>query len=64
MSNRHLARTIAMQTLYECDFNKLTTAEEIAESLERNKNEFAPEFDDNGFIVNLICSIIVFKEKY
>ena len=57
MSNRHLARTIAMQTLYELDFNQ-TPDSEVDHFIEKNKQEFAPEFDDGGFIDSLINGVI------
>ena len=51
MSNRHLARTIAMQTLYQWDFHGQPKGQ-LANFLMRNKKEFAPEFDDEGFTAN------------
>jgi N utilization substance protein B len=48
MSNRHLARTIAMQSLFEWDF-KLQPTDRLAEIMEYNFHEFAPEFEDHGF---------------
>ncbi|MEK7653432.1 MAG: transcription antitermination factor NusB [Patescibacteria group bacterium] len=56
MSNRHLARTIAVQTLYQWDFNGKT--EDIEAIMANNKQEFAPEFDDGGFIEHLIKGVI------
>lgn len=56
MSNRHLARTIALQTLYQWDFNKQTSAE-LDKSVQRNLREFAPQFDDKGFIENLVKGV-------
>jgi len=56
MSNRHLARTIAVQTLYQWDFND--QKEDIDNILEHNKDEFAPEFDDGGFIKQLIDGVL------
>lgn len=53
MSNRHLARTIALQTLYQWDFNNMPTGD-LEQMLLRNQNEFAPEFDDKGFSKNLV----------
>jgi len=53
MSNRHLARTIALQSLYQWDFNEQPN-EKIEEIVERNKDEFAPQFDDGGFIMELV----------
>ena len=55
MSNRHLARTIAVQSLYQWDFNG--QKEDIKEVYRQNKLEFAPEFDDGGFIEHLACGV-------
>ena len=57
MSNRHLARTIAMQTLYQWDFLG-KPAEKIDEILIDNLHEFAPDFDDKGFIRELIDGVV------
>ncbi|MDD2807690.1 MAG: transcription antitermination factor NusB [Patescibacteria group bacterium] len=57
MSNRHLARTIALQTLYQWDFNHLG-AETLPEVVQRNLKEFAPQFDDKGFIEHLVAGVI------
>lgn len=57
MSNRHLARTIVLQSLYEWDFHKRSDDEAI-QIAERNLNEFAPEFDERSFTLSLIKGII------
>lgn len=57
MSNRHLARTIALQSLYEWDFHKRAD-EEAIQIAERNLKEFAPEFDERSFTLALIKGII------
>lgn len=57
MSNRHLARTIAMQTLYEWDFNGQDSSR-LPEILERNMAEFAPDFDDGGFTERVVNGVI------
>ncbi|MBI3290961.1 transcription antitermination factor NusB [Candidatus Falkowbacteria bacterium] len=57
MSNRHLARTIALQTLYQWDFNG-KKLDKLSETVQRNLKEFAPQFDDNGFIENLIKGVV------
>lgn len=62
MSNRHLARTIAMQTLYQWDFNAADEARAL-QFLQANKREFAPEFDDQGFMENLIKQVLAHKIK-
>lgn len=57
MSNRHLARTIAMQTLFTWDFNGRN--DEEIDSLAKNIfNYFAPTFDDKGFVKNLINGVL------
>jgi len=57
MSNRHLARTIALQTLYQWDFNN-KNLEDLNESIKHNVFEFAPQFDDKGFIGHLVEGVI------
>ena len=57
MSNRHLARTIAMQTLFSWDFNG-KQKEDLDNIIKQNFKYFAPKFDDNGFVVNLINGVI------
>ena len=61
MSNRHLARTIAMQTLYQWDFNQADKATAL-QYLEHNKQEFAPAFDDHGFMANLVVAVVESKD--
>lgn len=56
MSNRHLSRTIAVQTLYQWDFNE--KKEDIFVALKQNKEAFAPDFDDQGFIEHLIGGVL------
>ncbi|OGF24826.1 transcription antitermination factor NusB [Candidatus Falkowbacteria bacterium RIFOXYB2_FULL_34_18] len=57
MSNRHLARTIAMQSLFLWDFSgkEKDSLETIIENIFKN---FAPQFDDHGFVENLIKGIV------
>ncbi|MEK7606581.1 MAG: transcription antitermination factor NusB [Patescibacteria group bacterium] len=49
MANRHLGRMIVMQTLYQWDFGGQKDAG-LSETLEYNIKEFAPEFEDRGFV--------------
>ncbi len=56
MSNRHLARTIAMQSLYEWDFRKGDAAQ-LDAVVQHNLEEFAPSFDDHGFILNVVHGV-------
>lgn len=57
MSNRHLARTIAMQTLYEWDFNGRQPTDLVA-LLKDNQKQFAPDFSDDGFSEALIRGVM------
>ena len=57
MSNRHLARTIALQTLYQWDFNGQEKSG-IEQTVKTNLDNFAPQFDDKGFIKNLVTGVI------
>ena len=53
MSNRHLARTIAMQILFEWDFNN--RSQKLEEVINRNIKEFAPGLgEDKNFIDKLV----------
>src|SRR3989344_477574 len=68
MANRHLSRSIVLQTLFEWDF-MLTTEKDskrdnknIKEVLERNLKEFAPGLEDDTFVVSLV-NIVLEKEK-
>lgn len=62
MSNRHLARTIAMQTLYFWDFNKADEGK-LKEIIRKNLKEFAPNFDDEDFIEQIIKGVVDNLEK-
>lgn len=57
MSNRHLARTIAMQSLFLWDFKgkKEKDLNEVVQGVFRN---FAPNFDDQGFVKNIIKGVM------
>jgi N utilization substance protein B len=62
MSNRHLARTIALQSLYEWDFNG-QQASRLVPITQGNLHEFAPEFDDGGFTIDLVKGIEANQER-
>ncbi len=57
MSNRHLARTIAMQSLYQWDFQG-KPADKIPDIIDFNLKEFAPDFDDKGFVSELMDQVV------
>ncbi len=57
MSNRHLGRTVVMQTLYEWDFNG-KKEKDLFSLLEKNKTEFAPGLEDEGFSEDLLRGVL------
>src|SRR3989338_7954215 len=66
MANRHLSRSIVLQTLFEWDFlpasAKVTAGEPadkaIAEALKRNLKEFGPGLEDDTFVVTLLDEVL------
>lgn len=61
MANRHLSRSIVLQTLFEWDFRSIAD-NAIDEVLKRNVEEFAPGMGDFSFVKNLV-DVIVKKKK-
>ncbi len=57
MANRHISRSIVLQTLFEWDLNAIDRKEVIA-VLERNVEEFAPNKADNVFIEKLLDGVL------
>ncbi|MEK7459510.1 MAG: transcription antitermination factor NusB [Patescibacteria group bacterium] len=64
MANRHLSRSIVLQTLFEWDFmfsnmkSKDWTPESFKEALNRNLKEFAPGLEDDNFVFSLVDEIL------
>jgi len=56
MSNRHLARTIALQTLFAWDFNGQKSCD-IERLIIDNFANFAPNFNDDGFVKDLVMGV-------
>ncbi len=57
MANRHLSRSVVLQTLFEWDFRSLP-AESAKEALARNVSEFAPAAGDFPFMESLLVGAI------
>ena len=57
VANRHLSRSIVMQSLYEWDFWGKGDEDKLKEVTERNIEEFGPGMSDAEFIWNLINGI-------
>jgi transcription antitermination protein NusB len=61
MSNRHLARAIVLQSLYEWDSNSF--AQDPNEIIERNLEEFAPQLDEKEFAKKLVKGVADTREE-
>lgn len=59
MSNRHLARALAMQSLYEWDFHH--GGKDAEAIIERNIEEFAPDLDEKDFAKSIVSSVLAHK---
>lgn len=57
MSNRHLGRSIAMQTLFEWDFRGQPTAI-VPAIIERNLKEIGAGLNDEGFVARLVNGVL------
>ena len=57
MANRHLSRSIVLQTLFEWDF-KNSKNFDLKESLNRNLKEFAPGLEEDTFVFSLAEQIM------
>lgn len=62
MANRHLQRSIAMQSLFEWDFQGQKD-KNIPEIIKHNVKEFAPDIDDNSFIKSLAKGTLKNRKK-
>ena len=64
MANRHLSRSIVLQTLFEWDFlptdkkNEASTHSDVKEALKRNLKEFGPGLEDDDFVFSLMEEIL------
>jgi len=56
--NRHLSRSIVLQTLFEWDFAVSKDSENLEEMLDRNIEEFGPGLDDSEFMSDLFSGVV------
>ena len=64
MANRHLSRSIVLQTLFEFDFDGAKKKDvDINEVLVRNTQEFAPGLSDFSFMKRLLDTIVIKQEE-
>lgn len=57
MASRHLARSVAMQSLYEWDFRG-KKPDKLKEIVDRNIKEFAAGLEDTGFVQALVDGVV------
>jgi N utilization substance protein B len=62
MANRHLSRSVAMQSLFEWDFNGCDDSK-IESVIRRNIKEFAPGLEDKEMIDKLVKGILEKRTK-
>ena len=63
MANRHLSRSIVLQTLFEWDFlapekKDDNLSDELKKALKRNLKEFAPGLEDDNFVFSLLDEVL------
>ncbi len=56
MANRHLSRTVAMQSLFEWDFHD--RKEDLKTIIENNIQQFAPNLTDSDFVRSLVQGVV------
>ncbi len=61
MANRHLSRSIVLQTLFEWDF-KHNLSDGVYDILERNEDEFAPGNEDLPFMHKILGYVVDKRE--
>ena len=62
MANRHLSRSVAMQSLFEWDFSGQDKSK-IGSIVQRNVEQFAPGLEDSVFVETLINGVIKKQKK-
>ena len=62
MANRHLSRSVVLQSLFEWDFRGDHSDAEVTAIVSRNAKEFAPGLADVSFIETLLKGILAKRE--
>lgn len=62
MANRHLSRSIAMQSLYEWDFRGQDSAA-VEEIIRKNIAEFGPGMEDDSFVFDLVRTTLTNQKQ-
>ena len=58
MANRHIARSIVLQSLFEIDFRSDSQVESNEEIILRNTAEFANDVVDTAFVRSLLNGVL------
>lgn len=61
MSNRHLARAIALQSLYEWDFYRGSKDPMVV--ADRNLEEFAHQLDEKDFARDIVKGVVLYQQE-
>lgn len=61
MANRHLSRSVVLQTLFEWDFKNHQNTD-VGDILTRNSDEFAPGLEDDEFMDTLLDNVVKKRE--
>ena len=62
MANRHLSRSIVMQSLYEWDFKKRDSGQ-LEQVIERNLKEYGPGLENTEFIWKLVRGVVKYLSQ-
>lgn len=63
MANRHLGRVIAMQTLYQADFNGKLNMKDLNEIIDYQVIELANNFENRNFVDYLVKNVVENLDK-
>jgi N utilization substance protein B len=63
MANRHIARSIVLQTLFELDFRDYSNVELSEEIIQRDTEEFANDVVDIAFVKSLLAGVMGKKSE-
>jgi N utilization substance protein B len=63
MANRHIARSIVLQSLFELDFRDYSSCESAEEILSRDTAEFANDIVDISFVRTLLTGVLSKKSE-
>jgi len=63
MANRHLQRSVGMQSLFEWGFFAMAKKKKVEEVIKRNIKEFAPGIEDGNFVEKLVAGTLKYRKN-